>query len=56
MKESYENDETIFQGLEKANRKKGIALLDFLKMDPDRIMWNGKGEIFAKERLFMDRI
>ena len=34
MKESYENDETIIQ----ANRKKGIVLLDFLKMHPDRIM------------------
>ena len=52
MKESYENDETIFQGLEKANHKKGIALLEFLKMDPDRIMCNGKGELIYQGKNF----
>ena len=56
MKENYENDETTIQGLAEANQKKGIALLDFLKMHPDWIMWNGKGEMITKERLFMDQI
>ena len=52
MKKSYENDETIIQGLAKANRKKGIVLLDFLKMHPDRIMWNGKGEMIYQGKTF----
>ena len=56
MKENYENDETTIQGLAEANQKKGIALVDFLKMHPDWIMWNGKGEMITKERLFMDQI
>ena len=52
MKESYENDETIIQGLTKANRKKDIVLLDFLKMHPDRIMWNGKGKMIYQGKTF----
>ena len=37
-----EIDGAIVQGLAKANRKKGSILLDFLKMHPDKFMWNEK--------------
>ena len=51
-----EIDGTVGQGLAKVYRKKGSILLDFLKMHPDKFMWNEKGEIFIKEKLFMDQI
>ena len=47
-----EIDGTIVQGLAKANRKKGSILLDFLKMHPDKFMWNEKGEMTYQGKIF----
>ena len=51
-----EIDETIAQGLAKANRRKGSILLDFLRIHPDKFIWNENGQLIIKERLFMDQI
>ena len=47
-----EIDWTIVQGLAKASCKKGSTLLDFLKMHPDKSMWNEKGAIFYQGNTF----
>ena len=47
-----EIDWTIVQGLAKASCKKGSNLLDFLKMHPDKSMWNEKGAIFYQGNTF----
>ena len=47
-----EIDGTIIQGLAKANHKKGSILLDFLKIHPDKFMWNEKGEMIYQGKIF----
>ena len=49
---TLEIDGTIAQGLAKVNRKMGSILLDFLKIHPDKLMWNEKREMIYQWKTF----